>query len=93
MQSSNPTAAAERQIFPIQGGDTHGRGQGAVCKAIYMRAYEVYCHVYGEQKALIEGGCRGGFGKGELVAFLYASGFPREEWKMRVNEAFDNLKI
>lgn len=83
----------DRETFPIQGGDQHGRGQGAVCKAVYMRAYEVYCHVHQPQQALIEGNCRGGFGKGELVAFLYASGFPRDEWKKRADEAFANMKI
>ena len=79
--------------FPIQGGDEHGRGQGVVCKAVYMRAYEVYSAVFGPQEALIEGGCRGGFGKGELVAFLYASGFPREEWRSRVDEAITGMKL
>lgn len=79
--------------FPIQGGEQYGRGQGQVCKAVYMRAYEVYKKLYGEQPPLIEGECRGGFGKGELVAFLYASGFPREEWRKRVDEAFDGMKL
>ena len=79
--------------FPVQGGNRHGRGQGVVCKDVYMRAYEVYCHVYGPQEALIEGGCRGGLGKGELVAFLYASGFPKEEWKRRTEEAFREMDI
>lgn len=81
------------KLFPIQNGGTYGRGQGVVCKAVYMRAYEVYCHVYGEQKALVEGECRGGFGKGELVAFLYASGFPREEWRKRADEAFTDMNL
>lgn len=79
--------------FPIQGGNQYGKGKGEVCKAVYMRAYEVYKAVYGEQQALIEGGCRGGFGKGELVAFLYASGFPCEEWRKRVDEAFSGMNI
>ena len=79
--------------FPIQNGGTYGRGQGQVCKAVYMRAYEVYRRVFGEQQALIEGNCRGGFGKGELVAFLYASGFPREEWTKRVDEAMQGMNL
>lgn len=42
-------------------------------------AYEVYCHVYGAQPALMDlagRNCRGGFSTGELIAFLYARNFP-----------------
>lgn len=53
-----------------------------------MRAYEVYCHLFGEQAAMVTGDCRGGFGAGELIAFLYARSFPKEEWRKRVDEAF-----
>jgi hypothetical protein len=60
---------------------------------VTMRAYEVYCHLYGEQEALVTGGCRGGFGAGELVAFLYARSFPKEEWRARVKEAFRGLDL
>lgn len=81
------------KLFPIQGGDRHGRGQGQVCQDVYMRAYEVYRAVYGEQKSLINGDCRGGFGKSELVAFLYASGFPEVEWRRRVDEAFEGMEL
>ena len=79
--------------MPIQGGNRYGRDRGQVREEVYMRAYEVYRAVYGEQKALIEGECRGGFGKGELVAFLYAHSFPREEWSKRVDEAFDGIEV
>ena len=58
-----------------------------------MRAYEVYSVVFAPQKAMIEGGCRGGWGLTELVAFLYASGFPKDEWRKRVDEAFDGIKL
>lgn len=57
---------------------------------VALRAYEVYCHVFSPQPAMIdlEGrNCRGGFGAGELIAFLYARTFPKEEWKARVDEA------
>lgn len=85
---------AEPKSFPVQGGDHNSRGgQGTVGEAVYMRAYEVYRYCYGEQKALIEGHCRGGFGKGELVAFLYASGFPRIEWMDRVHEAMKGMDL
>lgn len=62
---------------------------------VTLRAYEVYCHVYGPQPALVDlagRGCRGGFGVGELIAFLYARSFPKEEWDSRVQEAFQKPK-
>jgi len=58
-----------------------------------MAAYEVYSYVYGPQPAMIEGGCRGGFGVGEVLAFLYARSFPRKEWPQRVDEAFEKMDI
>ena len=85
---------ADEKLFPVQGGNRNSRGgQGQVGELVYMRAYEVYRHVFGEQKAMIEGHCRGGFGKGELVAFLYASGFPRSEWRVRVDEALKGMDL
>lgn len=62
-------------------------------QSVTLRAYEVYKHCYGEQKAMIEGGCRGGFCVGEIIGFLYAYGFPKSEWKMRVHEAFNGMKL
>lgn len=61
--------------------------------AVTLRAYEVYCHVYGPQQAMVEGSCRGGFSAGELIAFLYAMTFPREEWRDRVDEAFRDMAM
>jgi len=31
--------------------------------------------------------CRSGFSTGELIAFLYARTFPRQEWEQRFNES------
>lgn len=59
---------------------------------VTLRAYEVYCHVYSPQAAMVEGGCRGGFSVGELVAFLYAHSFPKAEWRARTDEAFKGMK-
>lgn len=81
------------KMFPIQKGNLLPRDSATVRESVYMRAYEVYCHVYAPQEALITGTCRGGFGLGELVAFLYASGFPRDEWRDRVDEAFVGAKL
>lgn len=68
-----------------------GRG-GCVPTVVTMRAYEVYCHVYGPQPAMVTGGCRGGFGAGELIGFLYAYPFPKEQWNDRVAEAFLGMR-
>lgn len=78
---------AEPATHPVQ---THYRpGLQATCPtAVTLRAYEVYCHVFGPQEAMVTGGCRGGFGAGELIAFLYAMSFPKEQWRERINEAF-----
>ena len=59
---------------------------------VTLKAYEVYRAIYGEQRALIEGECRGGFGVGEVIAFLYAATFPRHEWARRVDEALERRK-
>ena len=61
-------------------------------RALHLRAYEVYRHVYGEQLALRDGHCRGGFGTKELVAFLYARSFPQREWTDRMEEAFRGMQ-
>jgi len=73
------------KFHPIQIGDLAHNPNVPV--AVTLRAYEVYCHVFGEQKALIEGSCRGGFGAGELIAFLYARTFPQDEWRVKFEEA------
>lgn len=78
------------ETHPIQ---NRARDAGVVPKSVAMRAYEVYSHLYGKQEALVTGGCRGGFGIGEIIAFLYAHSFPKEEWAARVDEAFKGMKI
>lgn len=81
----------EIPVHPVQRG--FRRDQVYMPQTVTMRAYEVYCHVYGEQVALVTGECRGGFGLGELIAFLYAHSFPKPEWRERVDEAFRGMKI
>ena len=67
---------------------------GAKCPAaVTLLAYEVYCHVYAPQPALITGGCRGGFSVGELIAFLYARNFPKDQWAARAREAFTGMEL
>jgi hypothetical protein len=79
---------SEQVLHPVQNHDAPNR----MTSNITLRAYEVYCHMYGEQKALVTGFCRGGFSIGELIAFLYAHSFPKEEWRSRVDEAFAGIK-
>jgi len=58
--------------------------------SVALRAYEVYCHVYAPQSAMVDlagRGCRGGFSLGEIIGFLYARSFPKEEWRKRWEEA------
>lgn len=77
------------ETHPVQAAK-YSRG---VCpKVVTMKAYEVYCHLYGTQVALVTGECRGGFSTGELIAFLYAHAFPKAEWRARTDEAFRGMK-
>ena len=80
------------KTFPLQV-ETNRSGSGTVPVVVAMRAYDVYCALYGPQEALVTGWCRGGFGAGELIGFLYAHSFPREEWCMRFNEAITGLNL
>lgn len=78
------------EFHPIRTHDVTRRGMAVMPSEVTLRAYEVYCHVFIPQPAMVDlagRGCRGGFGVGELVAFLYAHSFPKEEWSKRVDEA------
>lgn len=85
---------SEPRLFPVQA-EIRNRKPATVPEAVYMAAYEVYCAVFGEQKAMVdfERGCRGGFYSGELIAFLYARSFPRNEWRTRIDEALTGLNV
>ena len=75
---------------PVQ---TNWRSEQAVApQVVTMKAYEVYCQVFAPQEAMVTGGCRGGFAASELIALLYASSFPKDQWSNRVNEAFKGMK-
>lgn len=76
------------EIHPVQTVDHKG---GKCPKVVTMAAYEVYCHVFRPQEAMVTGGCRGGFSTGELIAFLYARAFPRDQWRARVDQAFNGM--
>jgi hypothetical protein len=56
--------AAKPKMAPVQ-----GYVQG-IPWDMHLEAYNAYCKKYGAQQALIEGGCRGGFGVGELDMFI-----------------------
>jgi len=61
---------------------------------VVLRAYEVYCHVWGPQPAMVDvaKGCRSGFSAGELIAYLYAYPFPKSEWSARVDFAHRGME-
>ena len=79
------------ETHPVQTPNRFGE-PARLTTAVTMRAYEVYCHVFAPQEALVTGGCRGGFSTGELIAFLYARSFPKDEWRSRSDEAFQGMK-
>lgn len=74
---------------PVQTIDHKG---GRAPQVVTMLAYEVYCYVYGPHEALVTGGCRGGFSSGELIAYLYARSFPKDQWRQRIDEAFMGME-
>ena len=76
-------------VHPVQ---TNPKG-GWAPQVVALRAYEVYAAVCGPQEAIIEDDCRGGFGLGELAAYLYARSFPRDEWHERVDEASSGMNL
>lgn len=71
----------------------HPREKAVVPAVVALRAYEVYERLHGPQEALITGECRGGFGDGELVAYLYAHTFPKDEWRARFEEALKGMTL
>lgn len=79
------------ETHPVQTNSTLGV-KAVLPKVVTMRAYEVYCRVYGKQEAIVTGWCRGGFSTGELLAFLYARSFPEVEWRDRVREAMNGME-
>lgn len=64
LQAENTRLRAERKLAPVQG------YSAGIPWAMHLRAYDAYCKKHGEQQALIEGWCRGGFGTGELDMFI-----------------------
>jgi hypothetical protein len=68
---------------------------GKIPWAVHLMAYEVYSEIFGKQDALVDRvgrNCRGGFGIAELIGFLYARNFPRDQWDKKFHEAIDGLE-
>ena len=80
------------ETHPVQRSSAPARCGARASTNVTLAAYEVYCALFGKQEALITGNCRGGFGTGELIAFLYARAFPRGEWKKRFEEALEGME-
>lgn len=92
LKALSKSSVSGPETHPVQIA-TKSRSESAVApKVVTMRAYEVYCELYGPQEAMVTGWCRGGFGAGELIAFLYAHSFPKNEWRARVDEAFSGMR-
>lgn len=81
------------ETHPVQRGFGLARDRAVCPTVVTLRAYEVYSYVHGRQDAMVTGDCRGGFGVGELIAFLYARSFPKEEWANRVDEALTGMSL
>lgn len=79
------------ETHPVQA-NRYPYKQARVSTKVTLKAYEVYKALFREQEALVTGECRGGFGIGELAAFLYAGNFPRSEWRQRFDEALTGMK-
>ncbi len=78
---------------PVQVQRSYGdRPRRRISTIVTARAYEVYVALYGEQKSLVEGECRGGFSAAELIAFLYAYPFQRDQRRNRVDEALNGME-
>lgn len=81
------------EVHSVQFGQTRDRKTAVVPTVVSLRAYEVYCHLHGEQPAMITGHCRGGLSVGELLCFLYAHSFPKSEWQARYDEASKGMTV
>lgn len=84
----------ERETYPVQAtARSHPSKSASVNKHVYLAAYEVYSAVFAPQEAMLIGNCRSGFSPGELIAYLYARGFPRAEWRQRFDEAITDMDL
>jgi hypothetical protein len=79
------TATAVKPQHNCQANDLTERGKIPACVA--ERCYEVYSHIWGDRQSLARLNERGGFGTGEMIAYLYAYPFPKDEWRARSHEA------
>lgn len=93
--TTTDSPAPEPEMHPMQISRNRSFLRPQVTSLVTKQAYEVYCHLYGAQPAMMDlagRDCRGGFGVGELIAFLYARSFPKAEWRARVDQAFKGMQ-
>ena len=70
--------------------DRADRKAGRLPLSVAKHAYEVYTYIYpGQTFARLHE--RGGFGVGEVIAFLYARQFPQQQWRVLVDGAFRGM--
>jgi hypothetical protein len=89
---SDPERGRSLHLSPMQI-ERRTEGRGWISPSVTKRAYEVYSHLYGGEQTHQRLHERGGFGAGELIAFLYARSFPKDEWRVRSDEAFHGMKL
>jgi hypothetical protein len=70
-------------MHPVQ---IHDLRDAQLPAVVTERAFEVYDAIW-PGRTLDDINTRGGLGVREVVAFLYARSFPREEWRKRFDEA------
>lgn len=87
------TEQTEIKVHPVQRSNMLLREPHVAPQVVTLRAYEVYCEVFGPQGMLVTGDYRNGFSIRELVAFLYARSFPKTEWDARFHEALKGLSL
>ena len=83
------------ELHPVQTPSAGKYDHARLSSLVTLRAYEVYCALYGEQHSMVDfagRGCRGGFSTGGLICFLYARTFPKDEWRKRFDEAMRGMR-
>ena len=79
------------EISTVRVGPSIHGSAGHVREEVARRAYDVYGSVHHQSFETLHE--RGGFSAGELIAYLYAHSFPRNEWGKRVREAFHGMSL
>jgi hypothetical protein len=80
------------QFHPVHMPDNLTLGR-FVSAALTERAFEIHVFMHGSEPSLKSINRRGGLSYPQLIAYLYAYGFPREECFDRVQEALNGVVV